>query len=81
MKTKKVGTKKTEGKKTAAVGQKSPETAKRREFMAELIGKGKFNRKQIIEKTIVKFSEVKESTLATELTDGKNQKYTGGCNS
>ena len=59
------------------VVQKSARTAatERRAFMEELISKGEFTKKEIIDKTLVKFSSISQSSVATELSDGKNPKY------
>lgn len=47
----------------------------RRDYIGKLIGAGKYTRKQIIEKTLEAFPEIKPSTVATALADGKNEKY------
>lgn len=44
-------------------------------FLVSLIKKGKFNRKQIIEKHSKKFPSLLKSTIGTKLSDGKNEKY------
>lgn len=49
--------------------------AERIEFLTPLITAGKYNRKQLIEKTLQNFPGVSESSVATTLTDGKNPKY------
>lgn len=49
--------------------------AEKRKFMASLIEKGKFSKKDIMDKTAEKFPEATASSLATMISDGKNPKY------
>jgi len=62
-------------KTTAALKKKRGSASERRPFLADLIGKGKYTRKEILEKAAEKFPEASASALLTLVTDGKNPKY------
>lgn len=57
-----------------AKGRKNS-TSEVREFLAPLITKAKFTKKELIEKCAAKFPDRKESSFSTILSDGKNAKY------
>ena len=54
---------------------KPKEVSAHRAFMADLIGKGKFTKKEILEKTAERFPKITTSTISTILSDSKNPKY------
>ena len=67
---------KPDGKKTAekSAGKKNV-TVDRIAFLAPLIEKGKFTKKQLMEKAQKKFPQATDGALQTLLSDGKNPKY------
>lgn len=68
--TKKPAPKKDTKKKTAPKG---PSPIKL--FISDLVEKGEFNRKQVVDKTVAKFPEKAKSTISTYISDGMNEKY------
>jgi len=58
-----------------------PKTPKKKEpnprivFMETLVAKGTLTKKDIVDQTLAKFPDISKSTIATNLTDGKNPKY------
>jgi len=75
VKEEKTSDKKAADKKDKSATDKKEAATKRRAFEAKLITTGKHTKKEIAEKTAKEFPETSPSTIATELTDGKNSKY------